>query len=81
MGPGLTATGVVGCHVPGAVWSAVVMVCGRWMGGHLEMLMSMRVWTGSCCVDVSLVRARASRQGGSGCGWFGVLVWVLVRVC
>ena len=36
-GPGFTVTAVEGSHVPGSVWPAVVVVCGGWMMGRLEM--------------------------------------------
>ena len=63
LGLALTATAVEGSHVPGWVWPALVLVCGGWMVGRLEMGIWTTVWTGSCCVAASVVTACA---GGSG---------------
>ena len=75
-GPGLTVTVVKGSHVSGLVWPAVVVVCGGWMTGRLEMGMLTRVWTGSCWVAASAVAAAAGGReawvvvgGGS---WLGL---------
>ena len=60
---GLTATAVEGSHVPGSVWPAVLVVCGGWMLGRIEMGMLTRVSTGSCSVAPSVVKARAAGRG------------------
>ena len=57
-GLGLRATKAEGSQVPGSVWPAVVVVCGGWMEGRLEMGMWTRVWTGSLCVAASVTQIR-----------------------
>ena len=56
-------TKVEGSHVPGSVWPAVVVVCGGWMTGRLEMGMLTRVWTGLYWVAASVVAAAAGGRG------------------
>ena len=79
-GLGLTVTEVEGSHVRGSVWPAAVVVGGGWMTRRLEMQMLTRVWTGSCWVAASVVARGRCREGGSGCGGWGFLVWVRVWV-
>ena len=50
------------------------------MTGRLEMGMLTRVSTGSCWVAASVAAPLALGEGGSGCGGWGVVAWVLVRV-
>ena len=80
-GPGLTVTVVEGSHVPGSVWPAVVVVCGGWMTGRLEMGMLMRVWTGLCWVAASAVAVAAGGGGAwvvvGGGSWLGFLLLCL----
>ena len=61
--PALTVTVVEGSHVPGSVWPAVVVVCGGWMTGRLEMGMLTRAWRGSCWVAASAVAVAAGGRG------------------
>ena len=59
-------TEVEGSRVPGSVLLAAVVVCGGWMTRRLEMGMLTRVCGGG----------GRWGEGGSGCGGWGVLVWV-----
>ena len=77
-GPGLTATEVEGSHVPGSVWPGAVVVCGgvddgALGDGDLDEGLDRVVLAGCLCGCGSVER-------GSGCGRYGVLAWVWVRV-
>ena len=67
---------VEGSHVPGSVWLAAMVVCGRWMTGRLEVEILTRVWTGSCWVAASVVAAAAGGRGAwvvvGGGSWLGL---------
>ena len=73
---GLTVTVVERSHVPGSDWPALVVVCGGWMTGHLEMGMLTRVSTGSCWVAASALAVAAVGRGAwvvvGGGSWLGL---------
>ena len=65
-----------GSHVHGLVWPAAVVVCGGSMMDCLEMGMLTRILDG--VVLGGRLRGAGGRwgEGRSGCGGWGVLVWV-----